>query len=134
MPYWWQHCSSSTSMGSHSMPANFVEVNTSIYFRKFTLEPLQVIVSLVNLDLGIPMCFYDGMDDDADKAGLQCVFPAYLLILNITVIVLCHYCLQRSPTTSTRSCVYRVFIIIGQRAVGVLSTLAYMYLSYSKLL
>ena len=50
----------------------------------------------------------------------------------MTIIVLCHYCLQRSPTTATRSCVYRVFIIIGRRAVGVLSTL--IYLSYSKLL
>ena len=111
--------------------ANIVQVNTSIFFSQSTLRPLQVIVSFVNLDLGIPMCFYDGMDD-ADKAGLQFVFPAYLLILTMTVIVLCHYCLQRSPTTSTRSCVYRVFIIIGQRAVGVLSTL--IYLSYFKLL
>ena len=77
------------------------------------------------------MCFYDGMDD-ADKAGLQFVFPAYLLTLTMTVIVLCHYCLKRSPTTTTRSCVYRVFNIVGQRAVGVLSTL--IYLSYFKLL
>ena len=100
--------------------ANIIQVNTSIFFSQSTLRPLQVIVSLVNLDLGIPLCFYDGMDD-ADKAGLQFVFPAYLLILTMTVIVLCHYCLQRSPTTSTRSCVYRVFTIIGQRAVGVLS-------------
>ena len=97
--------------------ANIIQVNTSIFFSQSTLRPLQVIVSLVNLDLGIPMCFYDGMDD-ADKAGLQFVFPAYLLILTMTVIVLCHYCLQRSPTTSTRSCVYRVFNIVGQRAVG----------------
>ena len=111
--------------------ANIIQVNTSIFFVQSTLRPLQVVVSLVNLDLGIPLCFYDGMDD-ADKAGLQFVFPAYLLILTMTVIVLCHYCLQRSSTTSTTSCVYRVFIIIGQRAVGVLSTL--IYLSYSKVL
>ena len=111
--------------------ANIIQVNTSIFFSQSTLRPLQVIVSFVNLDLGIPLCFYDGMDD-ADKAGLQFVFPAYLLILTMTVIVLCHNCLQRSSTTSTRSCVYRVFIIIGQRAVGVISTL--IYLSYSKLL
>ena len=110
--------------------ANIIQVNTSIFFSQSTLRPLQVIVSLLNLDLGIPLCFYDGMDD-ADKAGLQFVFPAYLLILTMTVIVLCHYCLQRSPTTSTMSCVYTVFNIIGQRAVGVLSTL--IYLSYSKL-
>ena len=110
--------------------ANIVQLNASIFFNQSTLRPLQVIVSFVNLDLGIPMCFYDGMDD-ADKAGLQFVFPVYLLILTLTVIVLCHYCLQRSPTTSTRSCAYKVFIIIGKRAVGVLSTL--IYLSYSKL-
>ena len=111
--------------------ANIIQVNNSIFFRGSNLNPLQVIVSFVNLDLGLPLCFYDGMDD-ADKAGLQFVFPAYLLILTMTVIVLCHYCLQRSPATSSRSCLHRFPIIIGQRAVGVLCTL--IYLSYSKLL
>ena len=113
--------------------ANIVQVNTSIFFSQSNsyLRPLQVIVSLVNLDLGLPLCFYDGMDD-ADKAGLQFVFPAFLLILTMTVIVLCHYCLQRSSTTSSRSCFHRFPIIIGERAVGVLSAL--IYLSYSKLL
>ena len=111
--------------------ANIVQVNPSIFFSQSILKPLQVFVSFVNLDLGVPLCFYDGMDD-ADKAGLQFVFPAYLLILTMTVIVLCHYCLQRSPATSSSSCLYRFPIIIGERAVGVLSTL--IYLSYSKLL
>ena len=111
--------------------ANIIQVNTSIFFSQSILNPVKVIVSFVNLDLGLPLCFYDGMDD-ADKAGLQFVFPAYLLILTMTVIVLCHYCLQRSPTSYTRSCWYRFPIIIGERAVGVLSTL--IYLSYSKLL
>ena len=111
--------------------ANIIQVNTSIFFSQSILNPMKVIVSFVNLDLGLPLCFYDGMDD-ADKAGLQFVFPAYLLILTMTVIVLCHYCLQRSPTSSTTSCWYRFPIIIGERAVGVLSTL--IYLSYSKLL
>ena len=111
--------------------ANIIQVNSSIFFRQSILPSLQVIVSFVNLDFGIPLCFYNGMDD-VDKAGLQFVFPAYLLILTLTVIVVCHYCLQRSPTTSTSSCLYRFSIIIGERAVGVLSTL--IYLSYSKLL
>ena len=111
--------------------ANIIQINTGLFLSQSKLRPFQVIVSFVNLDLGLPLCFYDGMDD-ADKAGLQFVFPAYLLILTMTVIVLCHYCLQRSPTTSSRSCCYRFPIIIGERAVGVLSTL--IYLSYSKLL
>ena len=91
--------------------ANIIQVNTSIFFSQSILNPMKVIVSIVNLDLGLPLCFYDGMDD-ADKAGLQFVFPAYLLILTMTVIVLCHYCLQRSPTSSTSSCWYRFPIII----------------------
>ena len=113
--------------------ANIIELNTSIFFSQSNMKPLQVVVSLVNLDLGLPLCFYDGMDD-ADKAGLQFVFPAYLLILTMLVIMVCHYCIHRSPysATSTRSYLYRFTIIIGQRAVGVLSTL--IYLSYSKLL
>ena len=111
--------------------ANIIQVNNSIFFSQSILNPMKVIVSFVNLDLGLPLCFYDGMDD-TDRAGLQFVFPAYLLILTMTVIVLCHYCLQRSPTSSTSSCWYRFPIIIGERAVGVLFTL--IYLSYSKLL
>ena len=111
--------------------ANIIQVNTSIFFNQSIFNPLQVIVSLVNLDLGLPMCFYNGMDD-TNKAGLQFVFPAYLLILTMATILVCHYCLQRSPTTSTRFFLYRLSTIIGERAVGVLSTL--IYLSYSKLL
>eukprot|EP00731_Ephydatia_muelleri_P009136 Em0004g1474a len=110
--------------------ANIIQINSSIFFHQ-AIPSLQIIVSFINLDLGIPMCFYNGMDD-ADKAGLQFVFPAYLLILTLTVIVICHYCLQRSPNTTTSSCLYRFPIIIGERAVGVLCTL--IYLSYSKLL
>ena len=111
--------------------ANIIQVNTSIFFNQSILNPLQAIVSLVNLDLGLPMCFYNGMDD-ADKAGLQFVFPVYLLILTMATILVCHCCLQRSPTYSTRFFHYRLSTIIGERAVGVLSTLV--YLSYSKLL
>ena len=111
--------------------ANIIPVNTSIFFTQSILNPIKVIVSFVNVDLGLPLCFYDGMDD-ADKAGLQFVFPAYLLFLTTTVILLCHYCLQRSSTSSSNSCWYRFPIIIRERAVGVLSTL--IYLSYSNLL
>ena len=93
--------------------ANIIQVNTSIFFKQSILNRLHAIVSLVNLDLGLPMCFYKGMDD-ADKAGLQFVFPAYLLIITMATIVVCHYCLQRSPTTSTRFSLYRVSNIIGE--------------------
>ena len=109
--------------------ANIIQVNATIFFNQSVLSPLQVLISLLNLDLGFPLCFYDGMDDAA-KAGLQFVFPTYLLSLTITVIVICHYCLRRN--TMNRNCFDRLNYLIGQRAVGVLCTL--IYLSYSKLL
>ena len=109
--------------------ANIIQANTTIFFNQSVLRPLEVIISFINLDLGFPLCFYDGMDDAA-KTGLQFVFPTYLLILTITVIVVCHYCLRHS--TENRHCFDKPSYIVGQRAVDVLCTL--IYLSYSKLL
>ena len=111
--------------------ANIIQVNATIFFNQSSpaVSPLQVIISLLNLDLGKSLCFYNGMDD-ATKTGLQFVFPAYLLTLTLTIIVICHYCLCRN--TENRHCLDRLGYLVGQRAVGVLCTL--IYLSYSKLL
>ena len=112
--------------------ANIIQVNASIFFNLSLLEPLQIIVSFINLDLGFPLCFYDGMDDAA-KTGLQFVFPAYLLVLTITASMVCHYCLrQSSGPTITSTNLNRFSRFVGKRAVSVLATL--IYLSYSKLL
>ena len=109
--------------------ANIVQVNASIFFNQSALRPLQVMISLINLDLGLPQCFYHGMDDIA-KTGLQFVFPTYLLTLTIIITVVCHYCLRHS--TQNNHWFDKPSYIVGQRAVGVLSTL--IYLSYSKVL
>ena len=112
--------------------ANIIQVNTSVFFNQPSLKPLQIVVSFLNLDLGFPLCFYDGMDDAA-KAGLQFVFPAYLLTLTITVVTVCHYCLRESTGPNiTHHCLNRTSHFIGKRAVSVLATLV--YLSYSKVL
>ena len=108
--------------------SNVIQVNASIFFNQSFLKPLQIIISFINLDLGFPMCFYDGMDDAA-KTGLQFVFPAYLFVLAITFIVLCRYCLK---SNSSGQRLNRFSHFIGKRAVRVLATL--IYLSYSKLL
>ena len=108
--------------------ANIIEVNNSIFFNGAFMKPLQIIISFINLDLGFPLCFYDGMDDAA-KTGFQFVFPAYLLTLTITLVMVCHYCLK-----SNYSGLYldRFNHFVGKRAVSVVATL--IYLSYSKLL
>ena len=112
--------------------ANVVEVNSSIFFSQPSLKPLQILISFINLDLGFPLCFYNGMDDAA-KMGLQFVFPAYLLVITMIVIMACRYFLQQTAGQSISNLYLNKFShFVGTRAVSVLATL--IYLSYSKLL
>ena len=74
-------------------------------------------ISLANLDLGIPTCFYNGMDDYAKM--LQLAFPAYLILIATLLIIASHH--------STK-----VQRITARRALPVLATL--FLLSYTKIL
>ena len=111
--------------------ANVLVINASIFFSQSGLAPLEIAVSLMNLDLGFPLCFFDGMNDLA-KMGFQFVFPAYLLVIAITIVITSHYFLTWSPDKTAVSCAHRVMHFIGKKAVSVLATL--IYLSYSKVL
>ena len=73
-------------------------------------------ISLINLDLGFEICFYEGMSELAET-GLQIVFPLYLWLLMFIIIMVEKYNLHTK--TSTHS------------AIPVLATL--ILLSYSKL-
>ena len=110
--------------------ANILIVNSTVFFSQSHLAPLEIIVSFVNLDLGFPLCFYDGMDD-VTKTGLQFVFPVYLLVISLTIVLTSHYCLNWSSASAV-SCTHKIRQLIGKRAVNVLATL--IYLSYSKVL
>ena len=82
------------------------------------LQWLRIFVSFVNLDLGFPLCFYNGMDQLA-KTGLQFAFPLYLWTIVIAIIAVSRYSIKVAKYTSRWS-------------VPVLATL--IHLSYSKLL
>ena len=79
---------------------------------------LSVFVSWLNLDLGIPMCFFDGLTTYF-KTWLQFVFPLYILALVGVMIIASNY--------STR-----VTRLLGTNTVSVLATL--ILLSYAKVL
>ena len=51
---------------------------------------LILFIAWLNLDLGIEMCFYDGLDAYA-KTWLQFVFPLYVWLMVIAIIVASHY-------------------------------------------
>ena len=99
---------------------NIISINSHIFFPQFSnfINFWYVFISLTNLDLGIPTCFYNGMDDYA-KMWLQLTFPAYLILIAILLIIA-----SRHSTKVQR--------ITARRALPVLATL--FLLSYTKVL
>ena len=99
--------------------ANILQLNKAIFFPgKSSSSFLSVFIAWLNLDLGIETCFYSGLDAYA-KTWLQFVFPIYIWLIMIMIIVFSHY-----STTVAR--------LSGRNAVPVLATL--FLLSYAKLL
>ena len=67
--------------------ANIVSINTAVFFQRYqSTKFTYTVVSLVNLDLGIETCFYNGMDDYA-KMWLQLMFPLYLILIAVILII-----------------------------------------------
>ena len=99
---------------------NIISINSHVFFLVYnnSINPITVFISLANLDLGIPTCFYNGMDDYA-KMWLQLTFPAYLIVIATLFIIA-----SRHSTKVQR--------ITARRALPVLATL--FLLSYTKVL
>ncbi len=70
--------------------ANIVASNNITYNRMSKPNVFSVFIAWLNLELGLDTCFYNGLDSYS-KAWLQFVFPAYLIILLIMVILMSKY-------------------------------------------
>ena len=79
---------------------------------------LSVFISWLNLDIGIPICFFDGLTTYI-KTWLQFAFPLYIMGMVLTVIIASKYS-------------SRVTQLFGTNTVSVLATLV--LLSYTKVL
>ena len=97
--------------------ANLVKLNESVFFFSGSIPVVTQFISWCNLDMGFEYCFVDGLDDYV-KIWLQFVFPLYVWLLVIVIILGCRYSGRLS-----RLC--------GSNAVPVLATLILM--SYTKL-
>ena len=99
--------------------ANIVRANQAIFFPYGTNNTfLSIFIAWLNLDLGIETCFYSDLNAYA-KTWLQFLFPLYIWIIVVLIIVSSHY-----STTAAK--------LSGRNAVQVLATL--FLLSYAKLL
>ena len=103
--------------------ANILQANKTLFLPQTSdtsplIGFLSAFIAWLNLDIGIPMCFFNGLTTYV-KTWLQFVFPLYILTLVGVIIIATKY--------STR--VTRLF---GTNAVSVLATLV--LLSYTKIL
>ena len=65
----------------------------------WTSRLIFLFLSSLNLNLGFPMCLYDGMNETW-KSGLYLVFPIYLLSIVVVIILLSHNSTWLSNKTS----------------------------------
>ena len=98
--------------------ANIVGVNHTIFLPVESTDAILAFIAWLNLDFGIEICFYDGMDAYS-QTWLQFVFPAYLWVIVGLVIVVSNYS-------------HRLAKLLGNNPVSVLATL--ILLSYTKIL
>ena len=99
---------------------NIVSINSTMFFpdHHTITDPLHIFISFANLDLGIKICFYNGMDDYA-KVWLQLAFPFYIISVTLLIIIVSRYSITVQRLTA-------------HRAIPVLATL--FLLSYTKIL
>ena len=99
--------------------ANIVAANNAVFFPSSEPSFPTVFVAWLNLDIGIDVCFFSGLDTYT-KTWLQLAFPVYIISLVIIVIIVSEY----SP---------RFAGLIGKKnPIATLATL--ILLSYTKLL
>ena len=97
--------------------ANIVKIHQAIIFPAGHTNIVTVLISWLNLDLGLEVCFYDGFDVHT-RTWLQFLFPVYIWIIIIIIIVLGWHLTV-------------VAKIVGSNSIPVLATLFLM--SYTKL-
>ena len=101
--------------------ANIINAHKTTYFDQSSVvfDPVSVLISWLNLDIGIDACFYEEMDTYA-KTWLQLAFPTYIMFLVILIIWI-------------SSCSTKFSNLLGKRnPVATLATL--ILLSYATLL
>ena len=98
--------------------ANVIQVNHDIFFPPGDTNILTVFIAWLNLDLGIEICFYEGMNTYA-FIWLQFLFPFYVWFLIGFIIFVSRYS-------------SRISRLFGDNPVSVLAIL--FLLSYSKIL
>ena len=95
-----------------------INVSQCSWVIKYSMKLALFIISILNLNLGFPLCFYNGMTE-LWKVGLSLLFPLYLLTIVVVIIILSRFSLKLSNK-------------IAHSSIQVLVTIV--HLSFTKLL
>ena len=99
--------------------ANIIQINLHIFFPPEThARPWTTFIAWLNLDFGVTVCFYDGMDAYA-KAWLQFIFPLYIWLISGGIV---YFSWKYN----------RVARLVGKNSVKVLATLFLLSFGNSK--
>ncbi len=98
--------------------ANVLNINTFFFLGATQTRWLYMFISWLNLELGFPICFYDGMTD-LHSSYLSLIIPVYLWLIVVVMI----YLSRKFQIISN---------LVAKSAVPVLATL--IHLSFSRLL
>ena len=82
--------------------ANMVASNKTTYSPLSKSSFFSVFIAWFNLELGLDTCFYNGLDTHS-KVWLQFAFPAYLIAILFTVIILSTYSSKFAKLISKRN-------------------------------
>lgn len=104
-------------LGSILFYAQLFSINIGLLVFSNETRFTTVFISLLNLELGFPLCFYDGMTQ-VGKHGLQFVFPVYLWLIVAVITILSRYS-------------SKIADLVGSECSKVFVTL--IYFSYTKL-
>lgn len=109
--------------------ANCMHTNQRYLFLNFyTYDIPRVAIAWLNLDLGIELCFYKGMNM-YQKTWLQIGYVLYMLVLQVSIIILCRkyvICTRlfgRNVTKVLSTLLLLVFTKAGRIAVSILQSL-----------
>ena len=104
--------------------ANIVAASSSVFFPSSepSLTIPTVFVAWLNLDIGIDVCFFDGLDAYI-KTWLQLTFPLYIISLVIMVIIVSEYSPRFAQLIGKRDpiatlAIYTHFAILFQTALN----------------
>ena len=93
-----------------SFYSSFFALNSSIRYGF-------ILVKFIDLSLGFKLCFYDGMDTLA-KVGIQLLFPAYLFVIMVVIIILAKCSSKISNAGFSAAKTFSTLLLLCYTSVG----------------